>query len=102
MPALSGPAVAPNFSRSSRIARMRADVVDHQHRLGAMNFGVGRFAEDLGVGGVDLAFEHAFVVELLRLVAQQQHDFALHIQARVIVVIVFGRGDAEAREDHVA
>ena len=84
------------------IAGVRADIVDHQHGLGAVNLGVGCFAEDLRVGGVDLAVEHALFVELLRLMAQQQHDLALHVEAGVVVVIVLGRGDAEAREDHVA
>ena len=84
------------------VAGMRADVVDQQHRLGAVNLGVGGLAEDLRVRGVDLAFKHALVVELLRLVTQQQNDLALHVEARVVVVIVFGSGDAEARKDHVA
>ena len=81
---------------------MRADIVDQQDRLGAVNFGVGGLAEDLRVGGINLAVEDALVVELLRLVTQKDHDLVFDVQARVVVVIVFGRGDAEAREDHVA
>ncbi len=84
------------------IAGMRGDIVDQQHGLGAVNLGIGRFAEDLRVRGVDLAVEHALVVELLRFVAQQQNDLAFDVEARVVVVIVLGRGDAEAGEHHVA
>jgi hypothetical protein len=102
MPALSGPSAAPNFSRSSASPDVRADIVDQQHGLGAVKLGIGRLAENLRMGGIDFAFEDALFVELLRLMAQQQNDLALHIQPRIIVVIIFGRGDAEAREDHVA
>ena len=64
------------------IAGMRADIVDQKHGLGAVNLGVGRLAENLGVGGIDLALEHALFVELLRLVTQQHNDLAFDIQAR--------------------
>src|ERR1700722_7361429 len=93
---------ASEFLQVVGVARMRADIVDQQHGFGSMKLGVGGLAENLGVSGVDLAFEHALFVELLRLVAQQQYDLAFHIQPRIIVVIVFGRGNPKAREDHCA
>ncbi len=80
------------------IARMRANVVDHQDGLGAVIFRIRRLGEDLRVGGIDLAFEDAFVVEFLRLVTQENDDFAFDVETRVIVVIVFGSGNAEAGE----
>ena len=84
------------------VAGVRGDVVHQEHSLGAVNLGVGRFAEDLRVRRVDLAVEYTLVVELLRLVTQEHNDLAFHVQARVVVVIVLGGGDAETREYDVS
>ena len=49
--------------------------------------------------GVYTAFERAGRVELLRLMTQQQDDFAANIDTGVIVVVILRRGDAVACED---
>ena len=61
------------------VAHVRADIVDQQHSLGAVNFGVSGLAENLRVRGVNFAFKDALVVELLRFVAKHQDDLALHV-----------------------
>jgi hypothetical protein len=49
---------------------------------------------------VDLAREDALLVELLRLVAQHEHDLVAHVDALVVVVVVLRRGDAVSGEHH--
>ena len=49
---------------------MRGRVVDHQQGFSAVHFRIGGLAEDLGVGGVNLAVKCAVLVELLRLVPE--------------------------------
>ncbi len=49
--------------------------------------------------GEVLAGEDAVLILFLRLVAQDQDDFAFDIQAGVIVVMEFGSGDPVTGED---
>jgi len=48
---------------------------------------------------VFLASEDAFLVGFLRFVAEDENDFALRVDFGVVVVVIFGRGDAVASED---
>src|SRR5580704_16139771 len=81
---------------------MRGNIVDQKHGLGAMHLSIHGLVHSLGMRGVALAFEYAFVIELLRFVPKYQNDFVLGIQAGIIVVVVFRSGDAVSGEDHIA
>ena len=67
-----------------------------------MHLGVGGLGGELRVLGEGLAFEDALRVRFLRLVAHHQDDLAFDVETGVVVVAVFGRGDAVAGEDHRA
>ena len=58
-----------------------------------MHFRVDRFTEELRMLGVDLAGENAVLVEFLWFVAEDQYQFVFDVQASVIVIVVFRRGD---------
>ena len=90
------------FFQFVRIVGMGRNVVDHEHGLRAVDLGIRGFAENLRVRGINLAVEHAVFVEFLRLVAQHDNDFAFHVQARVVVVVVFGSRDAVPHEHGAA
>ena len=55
-----------------------------------------RMAREIGAG------ENAVSIALLRFVTEHQHDFAADIQAGIVVIAVFGRGDAVAGEHQQA
>ena len=77
-------------------------VGDEDHAGRSVHLGVGGLAGEGGVPREVLAGEDAVLVVFLRLVAQDEDDLPLHIQARVIVVMILGRGDSVTGEDHGA
>ena len=78
---------------------MVGQVVDENDRFGAVELGVDGLVVELRMAREHFAGENALVVELLRLVAQHDHDFVFHVQPGVVVVAVLGRADAVAGED---
>ena len=83
-------------------ARM-VGAIGHQNHAGStVDLGVGGLGGKLRVLGKGLAFKDALGVRLLRLVAQHQYDLAFDVEARIVVVVVFRRGDAVAHKDHGA
>ncbi len=102
IPGVGGTGGSAELLQIVGVVGMRRNVVYHEHRFGAMQLGVHGLAEDLRMCRVNFAFEDALFVELLRLVAEHHDDLAFDVQARVVVVIVFRRGDAEAREHDAA
>ena len=63
------------------------DLVGAEDRAGRLVLlGVGHLADERGVGRVARAVERALRIVLLRLVAQQHHDLARHVDAGVVVV----------------
>ena len=64
-----------------------------------MELGVDGLAGELGVRGVDFAGEDGFLVDSPGARAQDEDDFVLDVEAGVVVVVVFGGGDAVAGED---
>ena len=102
MPALVGPDGDAEFLQFVGVARMVGAVGYQDHAGRAVHLGVGRLGGKLRVLGESLAFEDALVVRFLRLVAQHQDDLAFHVEAGIVVVVVFRRGDAVAGEDHGA
>ncbi len=75
-------------------------IVDKNDASRAVQLGVGGLAKELGVLGVDLAVKHTVLIELLRLVPQNQHQLVLYVQAGVIVIAVFRRGNAITGKNH--
>ncbi len=75
-------------------------IVDQDHAAGPMVLCVHHFAEKLRVLGVNLAGEHALLVELLRFMPQNQRQLPFHIHAGVVVVIVFASRDSISDEHH--
>ena len=75
--------------------------IHKDYGFGPVNLGVHGLVLQLRMGGVCLAFKLALFVELLRFLPQQQHDLALDVQARVVVIAVFRRRDAVARKHHL-
>ena len=67
-----------------------------------MHLSVSGLAGKRGVPRDVLAGEYAALVVFLRLVAQQEDDLALYVQARVVIVMVFRRGNSIARKHHRA
>ena len=101
-PASDGPSVAPNGSRVVAFSGMRGHIVNQDDAQCTMRLGVAGFAEELRVLGIHFAGENALVVELLRLVAQDQYELAFRVEAGVVVVVVFGSSDAVSGEYHRA
>src|ERR1022692_1099240 len=93
MPASPGPADSANFSSSSASPGRAAR---------AVHLGVRGLAPKLRVLRVDLAREDALLVELLRLVAHDEHDLVVRVDALVVVVVVLWRRDAVSGEHHGA
>ena len=77
-------------------------VGDQDHAGGAVQFGVGGLGGELRVLGQGLAFKDALGVRFLRLVTHHQDDLAFDVETGIVVVAVFGRGNAVAGEDHGA
>ena len=102
MPASVGPAALPNASSSSAVGLVIDPVVDQDDSGRAVAARVGGFAVVLGVIGVDLAVEYALFVVFLRFVREHEHEFAVHVDSRVVVVVVFRGGDAVSGEDDSA
>ena len=88
MPASAGP--WQTHELFERVRTVIGIVIHVDDGDGSVRAGIQRLAEELGVLGVDAAFEDAVVLELLRLVAEQHHDFAADVDVRVIVVVVLG------------
>lgn len=72
-----------------------------QHADCAVLLCVHGFHSRGGVTGVAGSVEDERWTVLLRLVVEEEDNLALHINACVIVVMKFGRGDAEGGEDYV-
>ena len=77
-------------------------VMDQNYAARAMRAGIGGLAVELRVIGIDLACKHTGGIVFLRLVAQDQHQFAFDIESGVVVIVVLGRGNAIAGEYHAA
>ncbi len=73
-----------------------------EHRDGAVALGVEQLVVVVGIAGVADAVEDGIRVGLLRLVIEDEDDFAVGVDAGVIVVVQFRGGDAVAGEDHAA
>ena len=84
------------------LARMVGAVGDQDHAGRTVHFGIGCLGGELRVLGEGLAFEDALRVRFLGLVAHHQDDLAFDVETGVVVVAVFGRGNAVAGEDHRA
>ena len=79
-------------------------VVGEQDRGSAVLVGVGGLVTERGEVGHPLAVEGALVVVLLRFATDQEHDLALDVDTRVVVVVkllrVVLRGDSVTGEDN--
>ena len=102
MRALVGPAVTPNFSSSSAAPGWLARSATRITPAAPCNLGVGGFGGELRVLGKGLAFEDALGVRSPAVRGADQDDLAFDVEAGVVVVAVFRRGDAVAGEDHGA
>ena len=74
------------------------EIGDDQNRLGAMQLCVDGFTHNRRMAREIGAGENAVSVALLRFVTEHQHDFAADIQAGIVVIAIFRRGDPVTRE----
>ena len=77
---------------------VRRALLHHQDRRGPAltdHFGL---PEVVGVDGIEPTHEAALRIALLRLVVQHHDDLAGDVDAREVVVLILGRGDAIAGE----
>src|SRR5579863_4204940 len=88
------------FFQFLSLARMGPTIAYQNHTARAVHPGVAGLTPELGVLGVDLACENTLVVELLRLVAQDERNLAVYVDALIVIVVVLGSCDAVANEDH--
>ena len=82
------------------VRRMLAIGLAHdQHADRAVRLRVQDFHARRGVTRVAGSVEDGVRIGFLRLVIEEQNDFSVHIDAAVVVVVEFGRGDAVSGED---
>ena len=74
------------------------EIGDDQNCLGAVQLCVDGFTDDRRVAREIRAGKNAVSVVFLRFVTKHQHDLAADIQAGIVVIAVFGRGNAVTGE----
>ena len=85
-----------------RLGRIGDRVVDQNQSAGPMLLRIDHFRFKGSMAGGGGALPLTAAVFFLRFTAQNEHDLILHVQAIVVVVTIFGGGDAIAREHHFA
>ncbi len=96
LPSTAGGPIEGTTDLAGAMVRIGRD----QQRHRAMTLGDHHLGAGVRVARVALAVEDRIGVLLLRLMVEDQNDFAARVDARVIVIVKLGRGDAEAGEDH--
>ena len=81
-----------------RVVRVR--VVDEDYCAGAVHLGVHSLNGEGRVLCQLLALEDALFVFFLGLVADQQNDLVLYVDPRIVVIVIFVRGDSVSHEHH--
>ena len=79
---------------------MRDRIVHQDHRARSVVARIDGLVDDLSVRREFAALKDGVRIVFLRLVPQHDHSFAGGVEVRVVVIVVFGRGDPVAGEDH--
>ncbi len=77
-----------------QVVGMIVGIGDEQNGFGAVLPRIDRLVHESGVRRQVLSVEAAVWVQLLRLVAQHQDDFAVHVEVLIVVPLQIGCGNA--------